>query len=124
MQLVAVYQHHRKLTYQSNQIHNLILNFTYKSIYYTSFILSFGCQLCSYKVELMAHNAELTPLVNGKFGSHKLLLSSKSTASLFPLAIAKLKGDCPFKLLKLNSKINRAIFKFNYYFLKFKLNFK
>jgi hypothetical protein len=41
----------------------------------------------------MAHSAEPTPFVNGKFGSHKLDLSNKSMASLLPEAMAKLNAD-------------------------------
>lgn len=59
----------------------------------TNRILSFASQLCSNKVELMAHNDEQTPFDNGKFGSQRLLFNNKSTASLFPLPIAKLRAD-------------------------------
>ncbi|RMZ97490.1 hypothetical protein BpHYR1_000235 [Brachionus plicatilis] len=77
-------------------------------------ILSFGCQLCSYRVELIAHSAEPTPFVNGRFGSHILLLSNKSTASLLPQAIAKLKGDCPFVNIKILIVLRYLVFYVKY----------
>lgn len=62
----------------------------------TSLILSLGDHLCSYKVELIRQRTDPTPFVNGRFGSHKPLLSNKSMVSLLPEAIASDNGDWPF----------------------------
>lgn len=45
----------------------------------------------------MTQRADPTPFDSGRFGSHKLLLSNKSMASLLPDAMARLNGDCPYK---------------------------